>query len=360
MENTTESLDESGVCRFASDAINARLTAEEKAAFYRQMLRIRHFEDRSLHSYQQGKIAGFLHLYSGQEAIAVGVKSVMDREDHLITAYRDHGYALTLGMSMNECMAELYGKYTGCSKGKGGSMHFFAPDKNYWGGHGIVAGQVPLGAGIAFALKYENKKGCCLCFLGDGATNQGPFYESLNLASLWDLPVVYIIENNRYSMGTSVERHSIGMPLAKRAETVDMAWDTCNGNNLYEVRVKTFMAMKRAREESRPTLLEMDTYRYRGHSVSDTGLSYRSKEEIEEYRKTKDPITLFYHQLEKEAVIDENMAKAMEEEAHKEAEDAAIYADESPNPPTEELTRDVYWEEDHPESKTSQGTIFFE
>ncbi len=360
MEKTTASLEEPDVSIYASDEINTRLTPDEKIDFYRQMLRIRHFEDRSLHSYQQGKIAGFLHLYSGQEAIAVGAVSLMGKEDQLITAYRDHGFALALDMGMNECMAELYGKITGCSKGKGGSMHLFAPDKNFWGGHGIVAGQVPLGAGIAFALKYQKIKGCCLCFLGDGATNQGSFYETLNLASLWDLPAVFVIENNGYSMGTKIERHSIGRPLARRAETVDMDWDMCNGHHLYEVRAKIAAAIKRARSESRPTLLEISTYRYRGHSVSDTGLSYRTKGEIEEYRKTKDPITLFYNQLEKEGLIDEKTAKDIDKVTHKEAEDAAKFADDSPNPTTEELTRDVYWEEDHPESNTSEGTIFFE
>ncbi|MEL0098770.1 MAG: thiamine pyrophosphate-dependent enzyme, partial [Opitutae bacterium] len=186
---------------FSSLPINLQLDAEEKVRLYSQMLRIRRFEERSLRAYQQGHIGGFLHLYIGQEAVAVGSVSVMSGDDHVITAYRDHGHALAVGMDMDECMAELFGKRTGCSKGKGGSMHFFAPDKNFWGGHGIVGGQTPLGLGIAYALKHRKAKGACLCFMGDGATNQGPFYESLNLASLWQLPVVYIIENNGYSMG---------------------------------------------------------------------------------------------------------------------------------------------------------------
>ena len=188
---------------FFQQADQPDLTPDERVNLYEQMVRIRRFEERSLRAYQQGHIGGFLHLYIGQEAVAVGSVSAMGDDDHVITAYRDHGHALAVGMNMDECMAELYGKKTGCSKGKGGSMHFFAPDKNFWGGHGIVGGQTPLGLGIAYALKFNKKTGACLCFMGDGATNQGPFYESLNLASLWNLPVVYIIENNGYSMGTS-------------------------------------------------------------------------------------------------------------------------------------------------------------
>src|SRR3954468_14315782 len=188
---------------YSTAEINASLTPEDKVRFLRDMLRIRRFEQVAMKHYNGGKMGGFLHLYIGQESVAVGTCSLMGANDHVITAYRDHGHALAVGMSMNECMAEMFGKVTGCSKGKGGSMHFFAPDKNYWGGHGIVAGQTPLGLGLAYAVKYKNLKGSCLCYLGDGAINQGSYHESLNLAGLWDLPVVYIIENNQYSMGTS-------------------------------------------------------------------------------------------------------------------------------------------------------------
>ncbi|HZI32203.1 MAG TPA: thiamine pyrophosphate-dependent enzyme, partial [Candidatus Binatia bacterium] len=200
--------------------INRSLTPEEKIDLLRQMLRIRRFEQAALKQYQtSGQMGGFLHLYIGQESVAVGTISLCGENDHIITAYRDHGHALAVGMTMNECMAELFGKATGCSKGKGGSMHFFAPDKNYWGGHGVVAGHTPLGLGLAFALKYKELKGCCLCYLGDGAVNQGVYHESLNLASLWSLPIVYIIENNQYSMGTSLERSSAYKDcLAARAE----------------------------------------------------------------------------------------------------------------------------------------------
>src|SRR5438067_2478287 len=197
-------------------------------------------------------------------------------------------------------MTDLFGKSTGCSKGKGGSMHFFAPDKNYWGGHGIVAGQTPLGLGIAFALKYKGLKGCCLCFLGEGAVNQGVFHESLNLAALWNIPVVYIIENNGYSMGTSLERSSaIKHCLAERAEAYDMDWDLASGDHLYEVRAKTKLAIDRARERSTPTILEIATYRYYGHSVADAKHTsgYRTREEIEFYKNYHDPLRLWRKQL---------------------------------------------------------------
>jgi len=340
--------------------VNAGLTNEQRIEFLQTMIRIRRFEERSLRAYQQGKIGGFLHLYIGQEAVAVGTVSVMGEHDHVITAYRDHGHALAVGMGMNECFAELQGRYTGCSKGKGGSMHFFAPDKNFWGGHGIVAGQTPLGAGIAYALKYQGLKGSCLCFMGDGAVNQGAYHEALNLAGLWDLPVVYIIENNGYSMGTSQERSSAGELLAKRAEGYHIAWDICDGHNLEEVRQKTAQAIARAHDECKPTILEIDTYRYRGHSVADPDKTYRTKEEIAEYQRTKDPIDLYKSQLIKEGVLSEEEAKVIDKAARAEAEEAAKFADQSPYPPVEEITRDVYWEVDNPEHKVSQGRIFFE
>jgi pyruvate dehydrogenase E1 component alpha subunit len=194
---------------FANSPINQSLTPQRKIELYTQMVRIRRFEQAALKYYNGGKMAGFLHLYIGQESVAVGTISLGGEHDHFITAYRDHGHALAVGMGMNECMAEMYGKQTGCSKGKGGSMHFFAPDKNFWGGHGIVAGQTPLGLGLAYGLKYLGREGCCLCYLGDGAVNQGAFHESLNIASLFGIPVVYVIENNGYSMGTSQKRSSL-------------------------------------------------------------------------------------------------------------------------------------------------------
>ena len=273
---------------FVSAPINASLSQEDKLRLLREMLRIRRFEQAAIKHYAGGKMGGFLHVYIGQESVAVGACSLMGANDHVITAYRDHGHALAVGMSMNECMAELFGKATGCSKGKGGSMHFFAPDKNYWGGHGIVGGQTPLGLGLAYGLKYKGLTGAALCFLGDGAVNQGVFYECLNMASLFDLPVVYVIENNQYSMGTSLERSSAFRScLAERAEGFAVDWDTCNGEELYEVRAKMHAAIERAHKQSRPTVLEVETYRYYGHSVADAkNKVYRSEEEIERYKTT--------------------------------------------------------------------------
>jgi pyruvate dehydrogenase E1 component alpha subunit len=345
---------------FIDHSVNSTLDAEEKIRMYSQMLRIRRFEERSLRAYQQGHIGGFLHLYIGQEAVAVGAVSVMTEDDHVITAYRDHGHAIAVGMDMDECMAELFGKRTGCSKGKGGSMHFFAPDKNFWGGHGIVGGQTPLGLGIAYALKNKGVKGACLCFMGDGATNQGPFYESLNLASLWKLPVIYIIENNGYSMGTAESRHSAGEPLARRGDSFDMNWSVHQGHDLYEVRAAMDDALVRAREDSTPSVLEIVTYRYRGHSVADPDQTYRSKEEIEEYKKNKDPLNLFRDKLLAEGLLTEEAAKALDQSAKDEAEASAEFALASPYPEVSELMDHVYWETDNPEHKSSTGEMFFE
>ena len=239
-------------------------------------------------------------------------------------------------------------------------MHFFAPDKNFWGGHGIVGGQTPLGLGMAFALKYKGIKGACLCYMGDGATNQGPFYESLNLASLWDLPVIYIIENNGYSMGTSESRHSAGEPLARRGEVFDIDCSLSDGHDVYEVRFNIHEALRRAHQTSRPSVLEIITYRYRGHSVADPDQTYRSKEEIEEYKENKDPISLFKSKLIKEGVLSEEMFLELDKKAKSEADASAEFASSSPLPDQAELMDDVYWETDNPSEKKSEGTIFFE
>ena len=343
---------------FSKTAINLRLSSEAKLRLYRDMVRIRRFEERAIRSYQEGKIGGFCHTYIGQESVAVGALSVIGPNDHVITAYRDHGHGLMMGISMEAAMSELYGKSTGCSKGKGGSMHFFAPEKRFWGGHGIVGAQVPLGTGIGFALKYRQTKGCCICFLGDGAMNQGTVYESFNLAALWDLPVVYIIENNLYSMGTSQECSSAGSSLARRAIGFDMTYDTVPAHLLYAVRTKTAQALQQARKDSRPTVLEIITYRYRGHSMSDPDKTYRSKKEIETYKKTQDPITLYKQHLLEQNIADETTLKSIDTAARKEANAAAQFADNGPFPRKEALLEDVYWEVDHPQHKTSQGTLF--
>lgn len=346
--------------KFLDTPVNKKLSKEKKIDLYRTIVGIRRFEERSLRAYNQGKIGGFLHLYIGQEAVATGIVSLMEENDHIITAYRDHGHALAVGMSMNECMAELYGKQTGCSKGKGGSMHFFAPDKRYWGGHGIVAGQTPLGAGLAFALKYKGLKGCSVTFLGDGAVNQGAFMETLNLVSLWNLPAVFIIENNGYSMGTSLKRSSAAENLASRADGFDIEWDVCDGHDIFEVREVANRAMVRAREKHKPFLLEIRTYRYRGHSVADANHEkYRTKEEIEEYKSTKDPINLLKSQLIEDGTLTEELAKKIDREIKDEAEASAEFAEESPYAPREEIQTDVYWEVDNDTENKLKGTYFF-
>lgn len=346
---------------FSQVPINQELSAEQKLELLTQMIRIRRFEQVSLKHYQGGKIGGFLHLYIGQEAVAVGTISLGRDDDHFITAYRDHGHGLAVGMSMRECMAEMFGKQTGCSKGKGGSMHFFAPDKNYWGGHGIVAGQTPLGLGLGYGLKYQEKKGCCLCYLGDGAVNQGAFHESLNLAQLFEIPVVYIIENNGYSMGTSQKRSSAQPEfLAQRAEAYDMAWDACDGSNIYEVRARTHVAMERARNESLPTLLEIKTYRYYGHSIADANhKKYRTPEEIENYKQNHDPINVFTRRLVDEGVVTEDQVSEITKAASDEANDAVKFADESPAPTVADISTDIYWESDNETEASAIGRHFF-
>ena len=350
-----------GSAEFADDPVNRDLDTDTKIGFYRAMVRIRHFEQTALKHYQQEKMGGFLHLYIGQEAVAVGTISLCGDNDHIITAYRDHGHALAVGMSMEECMAELFGKRTGCSKGKGGSMHFFAPDKNYWGGHGIVGGQTPLGAGLAFALKYKGLKGACLCYLGDGAVNQGAYHESLNLAALWNLPVIYIIENNMYSMGTSQARSSAYPScLAERAEGYGMNWDLFNGESVYEIRAKLKPHLDRAHDDHLPSILEIATYRYYGHSVADANAKkYRSKEEIEKYQNEHDPIKVWENILIDEGVFEADDAKEINRAAKDEADGSARYADNSPLPDVSEITDDVYYEVDKGTEAGRTGRHFF-
>lgn len=346
---------------FAQADVNQSLTSEDKIEFFRQMTQIRRFEQVALKHYNGGKMGGFLHLYIGQESVAVGTISLCGEHDHIITAYRCHGHALACGMKMDPCMAEMFGKATGCSKGKGGSMHFFDPDNNFWGGHGIVGGQTPLGLGLAYGVKYKNQEGCCLCYMGDGAVNQGAFHESLNIAALHDLPVVYIIENNGYSMGTSQVRSSAYKHcLAQRAEAYDMEWDVVNGEDLYEVRAKTQIAIERAKKESKPTVLEIDTYRYYGHSVADANAKkYRTPEEINQYRAHHDPLRLWRRRLVEEGVLTEEQADEIDKEAKQAANASATFAEQSPAPTVEEIFDDVYWETDHNTEAGNTGRHFF-
>lgn len=346
---------------FSKSPFNSSLKPAEKIGFLREMLRIRRFEQQALKYYNQGIMGGFLHLYNGQESVAVGTASLMNGHDEIITAYRDHGHALAVGMGMNECMAELFGKGTGCSKGKGGSMHFFAPDKHYWGGHGIVAGQTPLGLGLAFAIKYKQINGCAVAFLGDGAVNQGVFSECLNMAALWDLPIVYVIENNGYSMGTSLERSSaVNGSLAKRAEGFCVEWATCGGFDLYELRANLGAAMERARKESKPMVLEVSTYRYYGHSVADANAKkYRAPEEIELYKTDYDPITRWQNQLLKEKTVTQAQIEKIDDEAKAEAAAAAEFGIASPWPSEESIFEDIYHEVDHKTEAGQTGRFFF-
>lgn len=346
---------------FANSPINRALTSEQKIALLTTMIRIRRFEQAALKYYNAGRIGGFLHLYIGQESVAVGTISLCGQNDHNITAYRCHGHALASGMNMNECMAELFGKATGSAKGKGGSMHLFAPDKNFWGGHGIVAGQTPLGLGLAYGLKYKGLPGAALCYMGDGAVNQGAYHESLNLASLFELPVVYIIENNGYSMGTSQKRSSAYRGcLAQRAEAYDMEWDLIDGSDIYEVRAKTHIAMERARTECRPTVLEISTYRYYGHSVADANAKkYRSPEEIENYKNNHDPINTFRNRLIAEGVLTQEQAEEINKAAAEEAAASVAFADASPAPTIESIMDDVYWEVDNKTTAGQTGRHFF-
>jgi pyruvate dehydrogenase E1 component alpha subunit len=341
--------------------VNAKLGADELIKFYRDMVRIRRFEERCLRAYQQGKIGGFLHLYIGQESIAVACASVMNKDDHIITAYRDHGHALAVGMGMNECMAENFGKVTGCSQGKGGSMHYFDPSRNFWGGHGIVGGQIPLGTGLAFALKYKGRKGAAMAFMGDGAVNQGAVHEAYNLAALWNLPVIFVVENNGYSMGTSQARSSAAPSLAQRAEAYGMNWEISeNGHDVLEVRDKFARLLKLAHDESKPSVLEIRTYRYRGHSVADPDTTYREKKEIEEYKANKDPIMTYERQLLAEGVLNEALIKQIDEAARAEAETSAQFAEQSPFPTVEDIKKHVYWEADNPADRKSVGSLFFD
>ena len=321
------------------DAVK-QLGKEKLIGMFRGMTRIREFERRCEQMYQQRKIGGFLHLYMGQEALAVGMLSAIHSDDYVATSYRDHGIALALGISPNPLMAELFGKVTGISRGKGGSMHFFSKEKNLLGGHGIVGGQIPIGLGAAFRARYMGTDQVSLVFLGDGAVNQGTFHESLNMASLWQLPAIFIIENNQYGMGTSVNRASSVQDMTLKAQGYGMEGVLVDGMNLLDCYMVMRDAVKKRRKTPSPLLIEAKTYRYRGHSISDPG-TYRSKEEIENYQRV-DPIMQVRRLLDEMGWMDEAGAKAHEKELRKEVEDSATYAEESPYPDPSERERHVY------------------
>jgi pyruvate dehydrogenase E1 component alpha subunit len=307
---------------------------------YRQMVLIRKFEESAGEMYKLGKIGGFLHLYIGQEAVAVGFISALRQDDYVIGAYREHGQALARGVEPQRVMAELFGKRTGVSKGKGGSMHMFDLERHFMGGHGIVGGGMPLAAGMGFAITYRETDQVVLCFFGDGAVNEGAFHESLNLTSLWRLPVIYVCENNLYGMGTAVERASAVPEVFRRAQCYDMEVESVDGMDVLAVREVADRAVRHARRNHEPRFIEATTYRYRGHSMADPG-AYRTKEEIQEWEK-RDPIgRLRKHLIDQGLATEEELDRVNEEEAAA-VEDAVKFADESPEPAPEELFADVY------------------
>ncbi len=304
---------------------------------------IRRFEEKSAQLYGQQKIKGFCHLYIGQEAVIAGTMSAIEKDDKLITAYRDHGHALACGISPNAVMAELFGKITGCSKGKGGSMHMFSKEHNFFGGHGIVGGQIPLGAGIALAEQYNGTKNLCVCFMGDGAVRQGALHETFNMAMLWKLPVIFVVENNEYAMGTSVERTTNVHEIYKIGSAYEMPSFQVDGMRCEDVHESISEAADRARKGDGPTLLEIKTYRYRGHSMSDPA-KYRSKEELKSY-KLKDPI-----EVTRKTIIDNKWFTdaelvQMEEEVEETIKECVEFAENSEYPSIDELYTDVYVED---------------
>ncbi len=324
-----------------------KFTRETYLYWYELMRLIRQFEMTAEEKYKmEGKIRGFFHAYVGQEGIAAGCMTATRPEDLFITAYRDHGLGIAKGISVNSCMAELYGKATGCSKGKGGSMHFFGKNVNFYGGHGIVGAQIGTGAGLAFAEQYRGTDNVVLCFFGDGAARQGILHETFNLAMLWKLPVIFLCENNNYAMGTSVERTSNVIDIYKLADAYEMPGDAIDGMSAEAVHEGVSRAVQRARDKKGPTLIELKTYRYKGHSISDPQ-KYRSKEEIDEY-KSKDPL-----QLVLQTILDRQVATQGEIDAINARVDEIItaavkFAEESPWPDNSEVLKDIYMDKHYP------------
>jgi pyruvate dehydrogenase E1 component alpha subunit len=312
----------------------------ELMKYYRDMLLIRRFEEKAGQLYGMGLIGGFCHLYIGQEAVVVGMQAAITPDDGVITSYRDHGHMLACGMDPGGVMAELTGRRGGYSKGKGGSMHMFSKEKNFYGGHGIVGAQVPLGTGIAFAYKYRGQNNVSLTYLGDGAANQGQVYESFNMAQLWKLPVIYIIENNKYGMGTSIDRASSSTDFAQRGAAHGIPGEAVNGMDVVTVREAGERAVAYARAGKGPYILEMKTYRYRGHSMSDPA-KYRSKEEVERMRTQHDPIEALAKVIQERGVADEAELKRIDREVKDIVTKAADFATTSPEPDPSELYTDV-------------------
>jgi pyruvate dehydrogenase E1 component alpha subunit len=320
--------------------------ADQYRDWLRQMLLIRRFEEKAGEAYSLGKIGGFCHLYIGQEAVAVGSLAALQPGDYITCSYREHGHALARGISTRTVMAELFGKAAGCSKGKGGSMHLFDASLGFLGGHGIVGGHIPLATGMAFAAKYRNTEQVAVCYFGEAAVNNGAFHEALNMAALWKLPCIYICENNRYGMGTALERASAIYDISERACSYDMANEVVDGQDVLIMHAAMERAVQRARSDKHPTLLEVRTYRFMGHSMSDPIHGhYRTKEEVEGQRK-RDPIAVWSHRLVAEGLMEEGAVKALDKEVLLEVNDAYQFADEAPDPEPGELWADVYAEGD--------------
>ena len=315
-------------------------TPEELVRYYREMLLIRRFEEKAGQLYGMGLINGFCHLYIGQEAVVVGMQAAAGAADSCITSYRDHGHMLVCGMDPKGVMAELTGRAGGYSRGKGGSMHMFSQEKRFYGGHGIVGAQVPLGTGLGFAHKYTKDNGVAHVYCGDGAVNQGQVYESFNMASLWKLPVVFVIENNKYAMGTSTLRHAAGQELYMRGAAYGIPGEPVNGMDVVEVRAAATRALEHARSGKGPYILEMNTYRYRGHSMSDPA-KYRSKEEVTKMREQHDPIDQLKEKLLADGLIDEAGLKDLDREVKAVVTEAAEFSQTSPEPDPSELWTDV-------------------
>jgi len=307
---------------------------------YHEMLLIRRFEEKAGQLYGMGLIGGFCHLYIGQEAVVIGMQNAAKEGDAVITTYRDHAHMIACGMDPKGIMAELTGRIGGFSKGKGGSMHMFSVEKKFYGGHGIVGANVPLGAGLAFAQKYKGSDNITMVYFGDGASNQGQVYEAFNMASLWQLPVIFIIENNEYAMGTSTKRHAADTQLYQRGEAFAIPGVQVNGMNVLEVHEAAEKVIAHVRGGKGPMLMEIKTYRYRGHSMSDPA-KYRSKEEVEDYKENRDPINTFKKYLEANGVANEATFKKIEEEVKAAVNEAAEFAKESPEPEVSELWTDV-------------------
>lgn len=315
--------------------------APTRLALLRSMLLQRRFEERCAEAYALGRIGGFCHLYIGQEACGTGVISMLRPDDYVITTYRDHGQAIARGISSRAVMAELFGRSDGCARGKGGSMHLFDRNTNFLGGHGIVGGHVPVATGVGFAIKYRGGDQACACFMGESVVNTGAFHEALNMAGLWKLPVVYIIENNRYGMGTALERASAIHDIYQRGAAYDMPRGVVDGQDVLAVRQAMGEALHRARTESMPTLLEVRTYRFMGHSMSDAvSGTYRSRQELEEHMQ-RDPINVLRHHMEAKGEIDDARMAALDDEVKAEVQDAWDFADASPEPALESLYEDV-------------------